>query len=128
MASRYCYIDYDRELAIVAEIGKGADRKLVGVGRLVAEPGRGSAEYAVLVQDAWQDKGLGGLMTDHCLAIAEEWGVRTVTAITTTDNPRMIAVFEKRGFRIVNDLETSLVEVSKDLRRREPPASPRRKP
>lgn len=115
VASRYCYIDYDRELAIVAEVGEGTDRRFVGVGRLVAEPGRTSAEYAVLVQDAWQDKGLGGLLTDDCLGIAKEWGVRTVTAITTTDNPRMIAVFEKRGFRIVNDLESSLVEVSKDL-------------
>ena len=115
VASRYCYIDYDRELAIVAEVGQGADRRFVGVGRLVAEPGRTSAEYAVLVQDAWQDKGLGGLLTDHCLGIARDWGTRTVTAITTTDNPRMVAVFEKRGFRIVNDLESSLVEVSKDL-------------
>jgi acetyltransferase len=115
VASRYCYIDYDRELAIVAETGEGAERRLVGVGRLVAEPGRTSAEYAVLVQDAWQDKGLGGLLTDYCLGIAKAWGIRTVTAITTTDNPRMVAVFEKRGFRIVNDLESSLVEVSKEL-------------
>ena len=115
VASRYCYIDYDREMAIVAESGEGKDRRLVGVGRLVTEPGRTSAEYAVLVQDAWQDKGLGGLLTDYCLGIAKDWGIRTVTAITTTDNPRMIAVFEKRGFRIVNDLESSLVEVSKEL-------------
>jgi acetyltransferase len=115
VASRHCYIDYDRELAIVAETGTGADRKLVGVGRLIAEPGRPQAEYAVLVQDAWQDKGLGGLLTDYCTGIARQWGIRTLTAITTTDNPRMIAVFEKRGFRIVNDLESSLVEVSKDL-------------
>jgi acetyltransferase len=115
VASRYCYIDYDREMAIVAESGEGKDRRLVGVGRLVTEPGRASAEYAVLVQDAWQDKGLGGLLTDYCLGIAKDWGIRTVTAITTTDNPRMIAVFEKRGFHIVNDLESSLVEVSKEL-------------
>jgi acetyltransferase len=114
-ASRYCYIDYDRELAIVAETGEGTERRIVGIGRLIAEPGRDLAEYAVLVQDAWQDKGLGGLLTDYCLGIAKQWGVRTITAITTTDNPRMIAVFEKRGFRIVNDLESSLVEVSKDL-------------
>ena len=69
----------------------------------------------MLVQDAWQDKGLGGLITDYCLGIAKDWGVRKITAITTTDNPRMIAVFEKRGFRIVNDLESSLVEVSQEL-------------
>jgi len=115
VASRYCYIDYDREMAIVAETGEGPERRLVGIGRLVAEPGRRAAEYAVLVQDRWQDRGLGGLLTDYCLEIAKTWGIRSVTAITTTDNPRMIAVFEKRGFRIVNDLESSLVEVSKDL-------------
>ncbi len=86
-----------------------------GSGRLIAEPGRPQAEYAVLVQDAWQDKGLGGVLTDYCTGIARQWGIRTLTAITTTDNPRMIAVFEKRGFRIVNDLESSLVEVSKEL-------------
>ena len=115
VASRYCYIDYDREMAIVAEVRERAERRLVGVGRLIAEPGRTSAEYAVLVQDGWQDKGLGGLLTDHSLAIARDWGLGTVTAITTTDNPRMIAVFEKRGFRVVRDLDSSLVEVSKEL-------------
>jgi acetyltransferase len=112
IASRYCYIDYDRELAIVAEVGEGETRRLVGVGRLISEPGRETAEYAVLVQDAWQDRGLGGMLTDRCLAIARQWGVRKVLAITTSDNPRMVAVFEKRGFRIEKDLESSLVEVS----------------
>jgi acetyltransferase len=115
VASRYCYIDYDREMAIVAESGEGDGRRLAGVGRLVAEPGRGSAEYAVLVQDDWQNKGLGGMLTDFCLEIARLWGITRITAITTTDNPRMIAVFEKRGFSVARDVETSLVEVSKDL-------------
>jgi acetyltransferase len=116
VASRYCYIDYDRELAIVAEVrGEDGAPRLVGVGRLIADPGRTAAEYAVLVQDAWQNRGLGGLLTDYCSEIARQWGVRTVTAITTTDNPRMIAVFEKRGFRVSRDLESSLVEVAKEL-------------
>ncbi len=115
VASRYCYIDYDREMAIVAETGAGESRRLVGVGRLAGEPGRPAAEYAVLVQDAWQNKGLGGLLTDYCTEIARVWGLRKLMAITTTDNPRMIAVFEKRGFRIVRDLESSLVEVSKEI-------------
>ncbi len=115
VASRYCYIDYDRELAIVAEVGEGAERRLLGVGRLIAEPGRESAEYAVLVQDQWQDKGLGGILTDYCTEIARDWGVRKLTAITTTDNPRMIAVFQRRGWEVRQDLESSLVEVEKNL-------------
>jgi len=115
VAARYCYIDYDRELAIVAESRTGDKRRLMGVGRLVADPMKVSAEYAVLVGDAWQDQGLGGVLTDRCLEIARDWGVRKITAITTSDNPRMIAVFKKRGFDIRFDEESSLVEAAKDL-------------
>ncbi|MDD8026692.1 MAG: GNAT family N-acetyltransferase [Acidobacteriota bacterium] len=114
-AVRYCYLDYDREMAIVAEVEEGGRRRLLGIGRLIADPMRATAEYAVLVGDPWQDKGLGGVLTDYCLAIARDWGVRRITAVTTSNNPRMIAVFEKRGFRLQNDPEGSTVEAELDL-------------
>ncbi|MEZ6097723.1 MAG: bifunctional acetate--CoA ligase family protein/GNAT family N-acetyltransferase [Pirellulaceae bacterium] len=98
MAARFCFIDYDRELAIVAEIEEDGQRKLIGVGRLVAGADPRDAEYAVLVADAWQDQRLGSLLTDYCLEIAEQWGVERVWAETTMDNPRMISIFEDRGF------------------------------
>ena len=115
VAVRYCYIDYDRELAIVAEIEENDRRSLMGVGRLAADPMKKTAEYAVLVGDPWQDKGLGGILTDYCLEIARDWGVRKIVAVTNSDNPRMVAVFEKRGFAIKPDPEGSFIEVSKDL-------------
>jgi len=115
VATRYCYIDYDREIAIVAEIAEGEKRRLVGVGRLVADPMRESVEYAVLIGDAWQDKGLGSLLTDYCIGIAADWGIKRLMAVTTSDNQRMLAVFRKRGFTISPDPESPLVEVSKDL-------------
>ena len=115
IATRFCYIDYEREMAIVAETGQGDARKIVGVGRLIADPDRHTAEYAVLVTDAWQDQGMGGILTDYCLEIAAEWGVRKIMAVTTTDNPRMIAVFRKRGFDISIHEDGSMVEVSKSL-------------
>lgn len=87
----------------------------MGIGRLVADPMKVSAEYAVLVGDAWQDKGLGGVLTDRCLEIARDWGVKKITAVTTADNPRMIAVFTKRDFSVRFDDQSSLVEVGKDL-------------
>jgi acetyltransferase len=115
VATRYCYIDYDREMAIVAETSEGGKRKLAGVGRLVADPGLESVEYAVLIADRWQDKGLGGILTDTCMEIARQWGVKKITAVTTTDNLRMISVFQKRRFKVATDLSSSLVEVSKEL-------------
>ncbi len=115
VAVRYCFIDYDREIAIVAELNENGSRKLLGVGRLVGDPDLHSAEYAVLVTDAWQDKGLGSLLTDYCIEIAQHWGVKKIVAQTTTDNPRMIAVFQKRNFSIQIDPSSSLVEVEKIL-------------
>jgi len=112
-ASRYCFIDYDRELAMVAEV-EGA-RKLLAVGRLVADPDHEVAEYAVLVADAWQGKGLGGMLTESCARIAAGWGVRRLVAETTRDNPRMLAILRQRGFELSSDPGDSLIKDSKEL-------------
>lgn len=115
VATRYCFIDYERELAIVAEQEHEGERRLLGVGRLITEADRRSAEYAVLVCDAWQNRGLGGVLTDVCLDIARRWGLERVTAQTTSDNRRMVSVFQKRGFTVTPDPGSSLVEVAMDL-------------
>jgi len=113
-AIHYCYTDYDREIAIVAEFGEGESRRLLGIGRLIADPDHEDVEYAVLVVDEWQNKGLGNILTDYCLEIAHKWNLKRVVAVTTTDNARMISMFQKRGFE-VNFSADSLVEVSFDL-------------
>lgn len=111
---RYCYIDYSREIAIVAEIQESNSRKLVAVGRLIADPDHETAEYAVLVAD-WQNRDLGGILTDYCFEIAKRWKVKRMVAQTTTDNPRMITVFQKRNFEINIDYSSTLIEVSKEI-------------
>jgi acetyltransferase len=115
-ATRYCFVDYDREIAIVAEAEEdsGGGRALVGVGRLIADPGNETGEYAVLVADAFQNRGLGSVLTDTCLEIARSWGIRRVVAETTSDNVRMIALFQERGFEVTPE-EQGLVTVAKDL-------------
>ena len=112
-AMRYCFTDYDREIAIVAE-REGGEPRLVGVGRLVAEPEHQAAEYAVLVSDAWQNRGLGGVLTDYCEEIARGWGLKRMEAQTTADNARMIALFKKRGYTVEPDDE-GLMKVEKEL-------------
>ena len=114
-AVRYCYIDYDREIAIVAEIVEDNKRKLIGVGRLIADPDHETVEYAVLITDAWQKKEIGSMLTDLCLEIAKKWKLKRVVAQTTTDNRPMISVFEKRGFKITYDERDSTVDVVKEI-------------
>jgi acetyltransferase len=115
MASRYCYIDYDRELAIVAEVLEEGVRKLVGIGRLVADVDHHTAEYAVIVIDRWQHRGLGGLLTDYCLEVAKKWGVEDVVAEVAKDNSRMLACFRNRGFEIRSPLGQDAAMATKKL-------------
>ena len=72
-------------------------------------------EYAILISDKYQNKDLGGIITDYCFEIAKKWGMKKIVAQTTTDNTRMISVFRKRGFEISPDISSSLVDVSKTL-------------
>jgi len=100
MAARYCFIDYDRELAIVAEIEQMGKRELIGVGHLVCDVDHLNAEYAVLVADNWQGQGLGNLLTQYCLEIAAIWDLQEVVGETEPTNQRMIATFRRYGFEL----------------------------
>ncbi len=116
VASRYCYIDYDRELAIVAEIEENGERMLIGIGRTISDPNHDTAEYAILITDLWQNREIGGALTDYCIEVAKlQWNVKRIYAQTTTDNRAMIAVFEKRGFAISVDESGGCVDCTKEL-------------
>ena len=114
MATRYCFIDYDREIAIVAEIEEEGQRKLAGVGRLVADANHEVAEYAILVGDKWQNRGFGSVLTDYCLEVAKRWGVKRVVAEVAKNNARMLTTFNDRGFAM-NGEQDGRVFVSKDV-------------
>lgn len=115
IATQFCYIDYAREIAIVAEIMEEGKRKLIGVGRLIADPDHEMAEYAVLITDKWQRKELGVMFTEYCLEVAKQWDLKTFYAQTTKDNQAMIAVFKKLGFRIKFNSDGT-VDVYHDLK------------
>ncbi|MBN1338859.1 MAG: bifunctional acetate--CoA ligase family protein/GNAT family N-acetyltransferase [Bacteroidales bacterium] len=114
VATQFCFIDYSREIAIVAEIEEEGKRKLIGVGRLIADPDLETVEYAVLITDKWQHKDLGKMLTEYCLEIAKQHNMKRMVAETTTDNKPMVAVFKKFGFKVVFNGD-STVSVSKDL-------------
>jgi len=115
MASRFCYVDYDREMAIVAEVEEEGRCRLVGVGRLVADADHETAEYAVMVVDDWQGRRLGSLLTDYSLEIARRWGVREVIGETGADNFRMLSLFRNRGFTLSRDEDPTTVVARKIL-------------
>ncbi|MEO8271095.1 MAG: GNAT family N-acetyltransferase, partial [Aureliella sp.] len=98
LATRFCFVDYDRELAIVVEAEFEGERQLLGVGRLIADADRSSAEFAILIGDPWQSRGVGSLLMDYCLGICRQWEIHKVTAEVAADNARMLGMFKRRSF------------------------------
>lgn len=111
MLIRYTQIDYDREIAIMAEVEEEGAPKMVAVVRLIMDTMTNEAEYAILVADPWQNQGLGSMLTTYILEIAENRGLAKVYANVLNANAYMIRLFEKNGFSIKRvDLESSYVE------------------
>ena len=116
MATRYCFIDYDRELGIVAEVEEEGQRKLIGVGRLVADADHEAAEYAVIVVDRWHGHGLGGLADRLLPGSGQARGAsKKVVAEVSKENTRMLATFRNRGFELNDEQEQDVVLVSKPV-------------
>lgn len=98
MLIRYTQIDYDREMAIIAELDEADRKKMIGVVRLIADPYNETAEYAIVIGDPWQGQGLGAEMTRYILDIARSRGIHKVYAYLLTDNAGMLHLFKKFGF------------------------------
>jgi GNAT superfamily N-acetyltransferase len=83
-------VDYARRLALVAEHGDGPSRTLVAVARYDCTGQADTAEIAFVVQDEWQNRGLGTILLDALLAAAEARGVRRFRASVLASNARML--------------------------------------
>ncbi len=100
MLTQMCNIDYDREVAIVAEYEQNGKRRNVGIGRILVEPDGETGEFAVLVADDFQNNGLGLKLTDAIIGVAEDKGLKSIYGILLNDNAKMRGMVERLGFTV----------------------------
>jgi acetyltransferase len=98
--TRFCNIDYEREMAFVVELHEDGVRKMVGVGRIIIESDFRAGEFAVLVQDGYQNKGLGRKLLDMVIGIAQEKHLEMLYGIVLSDNYRMLDICRQSGFSV----------------------------
>ncbi|HWR54276.1 MAG TPA: bifunctional acetate--CoA ligase family protein/GNAT family N-acetyltransferase [Bryobacteraceae bacterium] len=108
--TRICFIDYDREVALVA-IHDGA---IVGVARLKKTHGSSEAEFAVIISDDFQGKGLGTELVRRLIDFAREEGISKVTADILPDNLVMQRICDQLGFRAKRAADDPTVKVELD--------------
>jgi acetyltransferase len=110
--TRICFIDYDREIALVAEKDKdGGAGEIVGVGRIQKIHGTDMAEFAIVISDSMQGKGLGTEFLKRLIEIAKDEKVARLHADILAENIAMQKVCEKLGFKIKRSLTDPTVEV-----------------
>ncbi|MFC1574093.1 acetate--CoA ligase alpha subunit [Candidatus Latescibacterota bacterium] len=112
MLVRYTQIDYDREIAIIAEVDEDGTKKMAGVVRLIADPYNETAEFAIVVADPWHNEGLGNKFSDYILEIAKKRGIKKVYATILHNNHIMLHMFRKRGFTIIKNEEDCYAELT----------------
>jgi acetyltransferase len=97
---RVCFNDYDRELALVAVHGNGVgEHEILGVGRLSKLHGVNGGEFALLVADHCQRRGLGTQLLRLLLRIARDERLAFVRADVLASNQAMRRLAEMQGFR-----------------------------
>jgi acetyltransferase len=94
----FCNIDYDRHMAIVAEVQDKEKKSMIGVARLILNQDLTSGEVAVLVQDKFQGKRLGSKLVEILIGIARERDLEDIRADVLTENKSMLSVLRRLGF------------------------------
>ncbi len=116
--TRICFIDYDREMALVAERRnpETGEREIMGVGRLsrnhvVAD----EAEFSLLVNDLYQRRGVGTILLGRLLEVGRKESLHRITAEILPANRPMQNVSRKLGFSLRHDPEEGVIHAGLDL-------------
>ena len=109
--TRIAFINYEREMALVAERRDEAHKPhIIGVGRLIKLRGGKEAEFAILISDEYQHQGLGTELLSRLVAIGRREGVKRIIADILPDNAAMIRVSEQVGFTCRYSAEDGVVK------------------
>jgi acetyltransferase len=116
--TRICFIDYDREIALVAERRDPhtEERRIIALGNLTKMHRGNDGEIAAITSDDCQGRGLGSEMMRRLLRIARDENLERIVATTLPENTQMCAMLKRLGFRVSVHLEDNLVEAEFSLR------------
>ena len=105
---RFTDVDNEREVALIATMFLEGRERQIGVARYVKESPP-DAEFAIVLSDDWQARGLGTRLLASLLAAAKAHDVRRLVGTTQADNGGMLALARKLGFKAASDPRLAMI-------------------
>ena len=114
---RICFIDYDREMALVADRKnpETGEHEIRGVGRLSKVRGTDEAEFALVVSDPYQGLGLGTELVSRLLQVGRDENISRIFGDILPENIEMQRICEKLHFELTHNVKESLIRVTTKL-------------
>jgi len=112
---RVTNIDYEQELAIVGLVPGPAGEEVVAIAQYFLDPKNKAAEVAFVVQDEWQQKGMGSFLLAYLTEIAKKRGVRRFHAKVLPGNKPMLTLFQNSGYNVSMEFDGEAYSIAYDL-------------
>ncbi|HOS38463.1 MAG TPA: GNAT family N-acetyltransferase [Spirochaetota bacterium] len=104
-------IDYRQQMTLLA-IDRTDERETVlGIAQYIVEDPH-FANFSISILDDWQNRGIGSILLDRCVAIARQLGISGFTVDVLTENKAMIGLVRharKRGHSVDRTIEGDMV-------------------
>lgn len=116
MLDRFTQVDYPREMAFIATVQVAAQDLEIGVARYAPGSSEATAEFAVVIADEWQGRGIGRELLRHLFEVARTSGFERLEGIVLSANENMLSLCRSLGFTERNCAEDAgVVHVAKDF-------------
>lgn len=102
MLVRFTQIDYYEDMALIAVVENDDCEEEIGVARYTTNPDKKSCEFALVVSDKWQHKGIAHRLMHRLIEIARERGLEVMQGEILSDNFKMLDLIRSLGFRVEN--------------------------
>ncbi|MGD8560687.1 MAG: bifunctional acetate--CoA ligase family protein/GNAT family N-acetyltransferase, partial [Gammaproteobacteria bacterium] len=116
MLIRFTQIDYDREMAFIAVVDQQGKEVEIGVSRYATNPDGESCEFALVVDDEWQHKGIGTRLMKTLMKTARDRGFRTMEGEILADNHEMLKLMDILEFsKSASEEDPYIIKAIKEL-------------
>jgi acetyltransferase len=111
---RLVNVDYSRDMALAATAMLDGEA-LIGVARYVRDKNNEAAEFAIVVADPWQGRGIGNRLLAKLIDVARRRGLKRLYGEVLATNRPMLELVRKLGFKLERHEDPTLTRATLDL-------------